>query len=330
MKQVASFLSASLLTLICSVAVLAQNQAKKPIVGIKTFENPPVYANSTIGNGLTDLFTTHLMNTDKYTIIERAALGELVQEVDLGRSGYVDQKSAVRKGHIKGLEYLFVGKVTNFGEREKKTGLGGIGGSVFGGLGLKKSEAYVRIDFRIVDSTTGEVLYAGYGEGEDKTKGISFGGGVFGEGAGAVDMSTTSFLESMVGRATLKAIDNVIEKMDHNFLSKITSGAAQVKGDEAAARQEAEEAIQNAPGKILAVVSDQLIIISLGAEHGLKLGDKLNVFKLENVKDSNGNVVFSEEKQIGVLTVTEVQPDRSKAAKASGAGLTEGMVIRKQ
>ena len=234
------------------------------------------------------------------------------------------------KGNFKGLEYLFICKVTNFGEKERKVGGGGIGGRVFGGIGARKSEAYVRMDFRIVDATTREVVYAGSGEGQDSTSGVSLDGGRLGSGAGAINFSDRSFLDSMVGRATLKSIADIINKMDHNFLANRTSGSADIKGKESAARGAAETAAQMAPGKIIAVVSNQLVIVSIGGAQGLKIGDKLRVLKEVGVTDSKGKVVYSEEKEIGMLTVTDVQADRSKTAVSSGAGFTEGMIVRRQ
>jgi len=329
MRRTTLFIAAAGLTLVCGVAARAQNGGK-PVIGIKAFENPPNYYNSTIGTGLSDLFTTELVKTNKYKIVEREALADLVGEVDLGKSGYGDKATATPKGHFKGLEYLFVCKVTNFGEKERKVGTGGIGGRVFGGVGTRQTSAYVRLDFRIVDATTREVVYAGSGEGEDKTTGVSVDGGALGQGAGAINFSDRSFLDSQVGRATMKAIGDVIGKMDHNFLSSRTSGSGEIKAQEAAARDAAETAASQAPGKILAVVSNQLIVVSLGANTGLKIGDKLKVLKPENVTDSKGKVVFTEEKEVGLLVVTDVQADRSKASVVSGAGITEGLIVRKQ
>src|SRR5436190_1581702 len=322
MKRFASMFAASIVILACCTVALAQGG--KPVIGIKAFENPPNYYNSTVGNGLSDLFTTELGKTNKYRIVEREALGDLVGEVDLGKSGYGDKATAVPKGHFKGLEYLFICKVTNFGEKERKVGGGGIGGRILGGAGVRRTEAYVRLDFRIVDATTREVVYTGFGEGNDATTGVSADGGVLGAGAGAINFSDRSFLDSQVGRATMKSIKDVIDKMDHNFLSNRTSGSAEIKGKETAARDAAESAAQSAPGKVLAVVSNQLIVVSLGSAQGLKIGDKLKVLKEVPVTDSKGKVVYSEEKEIGVLTVTDVQADRSKTTLASGTGVSEG------
>lgn len=70
--------------------------------------------------------------------------------------------------------------------------------------------------------------------------------------------------------------------------------------------------------------------MSLGGAQGLKIGDKLRVYKEVPVTDSKGKVVYSEEKEIGVLTVTDVQADRSKAALSTGAAVSEGLIVRRQ
>ncbi len=300
----------------------------KPVIAVKTFENPPNYYNSTVGNGLTDLFITELQKTGKYRIIERAAVKELMDEVDFGKSGYVEQSSAVKKGHIKGVEYYFFAKVTNFGAKKKKIGGGGWGGRIFGGLGYKKKEAYVRIDFRIVDATSGETVYADYGEGKCSRKGLSFGGGRWGSGGGALDVSSDEFLSSMVGRATMEAIHDIINKMDHSFLARHKSRAKELKEEEERARKEALEKLRHVPGKVLAVSGDSLIVVSLGSNNGIRVGDRLQILKENVIKDSKGNVVYSEDVPIGVLVVYKVQPDRSLARKESGNEVKEGYKVK--
>lgn len=300
----------------------------KPVVGIKAFENPPNYYNSTVGNGLTDLFTTELQKTGKYRIIERAHVQEIMDEVDFGKSGYVDQKTAVKKGNIQGVQYYFMAKVTNFGAKEQKTGGSGWGGGVFGGLGVKKDEAYVRIDFRIIDATSAEVIYADYGEAKYSNKGVSFGGGAWGHGGGSLDVSSSEFLDSMVGKATMMAINNIVDKMDHSFLEKHTSRAEELAQEESAAQQDAMEALRKTPGKILAVVSNDLIIVNLGSGSGIRTGDQLTILQNVDIKNQQGEVVFSEEKEIGALAVYEVQADRAKCRVVTGTGLKEGMTVK--
>lgn len=308
---------------LCAAAgAKAQTAAEhKPVIGVATLENPPNYYNSTIGSGLTDLLVTELMKTGRCKIIERDDLNDLVDEVELGRSGYVDRGSGVPKGHFEGLEYLVIGKVTNFGERARSYGYF---------LGYNSKEAYVRIDFRIVDATTGEVVYSGFGEGQDKTRSAGFAFG-FGEATpvGLVDISSAAFLKSQIGRATVKAIQGASAKLDGAGLTNRVSGAQALAEQAEAAKRHAEEVKALVPGRILAVAGDQSIIVNLGSIHGYKPGDRLQVFRKDNVLDSTGMPVFTEEHVVGVLTLTEVQKDRSKAEKVSGDAFSEGFIVRK-
>ena len=300
----------------------------KPVMAVKTFETDQNYYNNTVGSGLTDMFITELQKTGKYTLIERAQVDQLMDEVDFGKSGYVEQATAVRKGHIKGVQYYFLAKITNFGAKSGKTGGSGWGGSVFGGLGVKKDEAYVRIDFRIIDATSAETVMADSGEGTYKKSGVSMDGGVWGSGGGSFDHTSSEFRDSMLGRATTMAMNNIIDKMDHSFLATHTSRADELAQSEAQAQQEAIEALRKTPGTIMAVVSPQMIIIDFGSNKGIRVGDEFIVFKNEDIKNSKGEVVYTEEKEVGRLSVFEVQSDRSKTRLISGTDVKEGYTIK--
>lgn len=329
MKKMFVTLAAVCLVSLFVTAAMAATDSR-PVLGIKAFENPPNYYNSTVGNGLTDLFTTELQKTGKYKIIERAQIGEITDEVDFGKSGYVDQKTAVKKGHILGVQYYFLAKVTNFGAEQKKTGGSGWGGGVFGGLGVKKDKANVRIDFRIVDATSGEVVYADYGEGNYSKSGASFGGGAWGHGGGDLDLSSSEFLDSMVGKATLLSINDIMQKMDHGFLETHTSRSQELAQEESVAQQDAVAALRKVPGKILAVVSNDMIIVNLGSGNGIRAGDRFAIMKNTDIKNSKGEIVYSEEKEVGALEVFEAQADRSKCRLVSGTDAKEGYTVKLQ
>ncbi|HYL98403.1 MAG TPA: CsgG/HfaB family protein, partial [Blastocatellia bacterium] len=307
------------LGLCAALSANAQNAEHRPVIGVTTLENPPNYLYSTVGSGLTDLLVTELMKTDRYKIIERGDLDDLVDEVELGRSGYVDRQSSVKKGYFQGLEYLVIGKVTNFGERERSIGYL---------VGYRSREAYVRIDFRIVDATTGEIVYSGFGEGKDTTRGAGF-AAFYSSAPVAVDVASASFLTSQIGRATIKAIDQAAAKLDDTHLDSRVSGAQVLAQQSEEAKRQAEEIKEKVPGRILAVAGDQSIIVNLGSSHGFKPGDRLQVFRVERVLDSKGVPVFTEERAAGVISLRDVQLDRSKAEKVSGEEFKEGYIVRR-
>jgi curli biogenesis system outer membrane secretion channel CsgG len=319
-----------LASLLMGIVGVVQAQSSKPVVAVKTFENPPNYYNSTVGTGLTDMFITELVKTGHYNIIERAQVGQLLDEVDFGKSGYVEQQSAVKKGHIKGVQYYFLAKVTNFGASDKSVGAGGFVKGVFGGTKYKEKEAHVRIDYRIIDATSGETIDADYGEAKYSKKGVSFGGGSWGDGGGALDISSNEFRASMVGQATIMAMNNIIEKMDHSFLGKHESRAEELVRREEDAQREALEALRKVPGQVMAVVSRDLVIINLGSSNGLREGDRLLLIKNKDITNAEGQVVYTEEIEAGSMIVFEVQSDRAKAKMIDGDTPKEGDTVKIQ
>lgn len=316
----------SLLILILTVfssfpIALAQDSPRKPTIAIVSFPNPANYYDSTIGNGLTDLFISELMKTDLYRIVERDGLPELIDEIDLGQSDYAHPNSAIPKGLFEGAEYLLLTKVTNFGETERT-----YGGGLFLFGGVKKSEAYVRLDFRIVDATTREVIYTGYGDGLDKKSGVAIGGFSAGSGS-SINISSRSFLQSRLGKATLKALNGLIGQMNQTLLNRRDSGAARARAYQQAVEG---ESLRATTGSVLAVVNNDTVIISIGSDQRLRAGDTLRVLRPNSVTDAKGNVVYTEEQEVALITITATQPDRSKAVLAAGGGINEGYVVRRQ
>ena len=113
-----------------------------------------------IGDGMADQLTTALFNTNRYIVLERAILGDVLSEQDLGASGRVRSETAAPIGQIEGAELLVVGAVTEFEGNASgaQGGLGGYGGGILGGIlgGFRK--AHMAIDMRIIDTRTSRVL----------------------------------------------------------------------------------------------------------------------------------------------------------------------------
>ncbi|MDY6882033.1 MAG: CsgG/HfaB family protein [Desulfatiglans sp.] len=123
---------------------------------------------SRIGDGMADQLVTALFNTNRFIVLERQTLGDVLQEQDLGASGRVRQETAAAIGEIEGAELLIVAAVTEFEGRASgaRGGIGGIGGGILGAItgGFKK--AHMAIDMRIVDAKTSRIVAATSVEGE--------------------------------------------------------------------------------------------------------------------------------------------------------------------
>jgi TolB-like protein len=68
-----------------------------------------------LGEGAAEILRTTLMETGKYTVVERSMLKEALKEQKLGVSGAVDQNTAVGIGKILGANLVAVGSVVKMG-----------------------------------------------------------------------------------------------------------------------------------------------------------------------------------------------------------------------
>jgi curli biogenesis system outer membrane secretion channel CsgG len=269
----------------------------RPRLAVHTFENPPNYYNSTIGNGLTSILITHLTQSGRFDVIQRGENLELIiDEISLGQSGYIEGGTEVEMGHVLGVDFILSGRVTNFGYEEQSTGglLRGIGG--FGGLEISKDEANVRVDFSLIDATTGTTVLAATAEGKESETGVSISGGDFGNWIGAVGWDTDEFMDSMIGHATLRAIDSMIGQILEEF------------------------PIQ-AP---IQAVTPNFLILGIGSGAGIEEGMEFDVFRITAITNDEGEIVWEERTPIGRVQISDVELQNCKAIILSGSGFQEG------
>ena len=87
-----------------------------------------------LGEGAAEILRTTLMETGKYTVVERSMLKEALKEQKMSLSGAVDQTTAVGIGKILGAQLVAVGSV------------------------VKMSERSYTLNVRFIDVATGEVI----------------------------------------------------------------------------------------------------------------------------------------------------------------------------
>lgn len=174
--------------------------------------------NAEIGDGMRDMLATALFNTNRYIVLERQMLDEVMAEQDLGASGRVKGETAAAIGEIEGAELIVTGAITEFEPASGGVGggIGGIFGRVAGAVagGLKKS--HIAIDLRVVDTRTSRIVAATSVEGEARdTKlggllvGSSVGGGLGGY--------SNSSMEKAVRIALGAAVDFIVTKTPEKF-----------------------------------------------------------------------------------------------------------------
>jgi len=69
-----------------------------------------------IGDGMRNMLTTALFNTNRYIVLEREQLGEVLKEQDLAAEGRIKKGTEAPVGEIYGADLIITAAVTNFRE----------------------------------------------------------------------------------------------------------------------------------------------------------------------------------------------------------------------
>lgn len=287
------------------------------------------YWQPALGSGLAEMLITELGKINKFSVLESTQLESLKDEIKLGQDGWVDASQAVDKGGFAAADFMFTAKVTRFGHKESKIGLGGFVPGNLGNLGVKTSTSDVRIDWRLVDASSRRIIKTGSSTAQEKGTGFNVGVNVGGRG-GVVGFDNKEFMDSALGKATVKALDQITAELRPMSLPE--SGRKKQKnavaGAQSAAVNAATEALRRTPGKVLAAIGKDAVVVSLGSKQGFKEGDKLNLYETVDTKDEKGEVVFTEEKLVGEITLQSVQEERSKAGYAGAVAAKSGWVVK--
>jgi curli biogenesis system outer membrane secretion channel CsgG len=131
-----------------------------------------------IGDGMADMLSTALFNSNRYIVLERQQLTDVLAEQDLGAAGRIKKETAAPIGQVEGAELLITGAVTGYepGASGLGGGIGGFGGGGGGGILAGFKKAYLAIDVRVIDTKTSRILAATTVEGSATDIGGAIGG----------------------------------------------------------------------------------------------------------------------------------------------------------
>ena len=273
-----------------------------------------------IGQGIQAMMTKRIAQDGRFTVVERRKVNEVLHEQDFDASNRVKRGSGARVGQIKGADLTLMGDIVVFGRDDRRTGgFAGAGvpgaGAVAGGY-KQTNKAVVVLDYRIVDVETSEVVASGEARGESKRTsaggGVGFlAGGAFG-GAG-VNMASSNFAETIIGEATMDAVDKLA--LDVHAVN-LNGGASSRDLDLDA---------------LVADVSDNTITINAGSAAGLQVGQTFTVYhKGKVIKDpSTGEVLDVQTTPLGQITITVVRDKISMGNYSGSAKPVVGDVVRK-
>ena len=206
-------------------AALPPYSGPKARIAVADFDVKAAKANGEIGSGLREMLITALMNSNRFSVLERQALAAIMQEQELSASGAVQQGAQVQRGQLKAADLIVTAAVTEFepnasGGAAGVGGGGGIGSGILGGLlGAALNKAHMALDIRIVDTSTSEVLAATrvQGEASDIAGGFMMGFmGSWGLGAGLGAYANTP-MEKAIRICIIESVRYISQTIPANY-----------------------------------------------------------------------------------------------------------------
>jgi curli biogenesis system outer membrane secretion channel CsgG len=277
-------------------SALKMQTATQPSVSTTTIAIPPP---ADFARGMTEMLTTALTKSERFVVLERAALDKVTAEQDLGASGRVNPEFAPQVGKVTGAQAIITGDITRFSYTQSS--LGG-SGSILRGLGAKveKTNAQVGIDLRIIDTETGEVLLSQSADGSASMSNVSAT-----LTRGSHDFSSAVAENTPLGKATRQALERIVSAVTNTMKSQRWSGRVMdVRGDH--------------------------IYINAGTRLGLVTDVPLDVFRADATltDPETGRRMGSPDKLIGSVVIDAVKEQYSVAKILNGSGLKRGDVVR--
>jgi curli biogenesis system outer membrane secretion channel CsgG len=225
---------ALIVTFIAGAAIAAD----KPVLAVNEFKNETSagwwYGGA--GRDLADMLTNELQATGKFKLVEREKLAAVLDEQDLADSGRIKKGTGAKVGKLTGAQYIVTGSLSAYEENVSGTG----GGLSFRGIsvGGKKESAYLAVDLRVIDTTTGEVEFVRTVEGRSSGGGVAV--GVYRGGFGG---NLAKQEKTPAGKAIRAAI---VEISDYLSCAMVEQGdcMAEYQQKESARREKTKKAIK--------------------------------------------------------------------------------------
>lgn len=229
------------------------------------------------------MLSTELEKTNRFVVVEREGLSELLSEQELTASGLLRPEGAPSPGALIGARLIVMGDITEFARTTSgSSGSVGVANLADRGIGLglapTASKGVVGIDVRIVDSESGEIVSSFSVRKAVKRTSLGLRLDI-----GGTSIEQQSFSDSPVGKALREAVAEVSRQIvaETNDLSW--------------------------QGRVVDFDAGE-VAINAGKRDGVVVGERYQIHRVTKVlrDPATGRVLGARKRHIGELTVEYV------------------------
>ncbi len=206
-----------------------------------------------------EMLSTALANDPKFIVLASGEeVDELIDEINFGQSGYVEEGRGPEKGLMEGADILVTGAITSFEPNASGGGgfLGGIKDKAAGTIGVKSKKAKMQIDIKIIDIRTRRILKAKTVKAESKNWKVKmFGAGMVQDVAlaGGLGAYSNEPMETAIRAALAKTLELISKEVPDEYYRY--QGKGQYTKEYGATEQQSNTAGQTSGGQTQAAQS---------------------------------------------------------------------------
>ncbi len=259
------------------------------------------YSSSSTGvpvNGIEAMVIDAMNRTNRFRLVERTVLDDVLGEQDLATSGRVAQPSGAATGNVLGAEYLVQVVVTDYEANTSSTDGGVAGGllrnrvPLLGGVKVGSGTGRVGLNFRLIDAETSEIVFSKQVESIINESSFSVGGiGISGDVA--LGGFFSSYSRTPIGQAVIAGINQGVFELIQQIGTAPATGSV-VRAD------------------------DRQVFVNLGSDR-VSAGDVLEISEPgeELIDPETGISLGSMDTFLGTVRVVQVQEQFSIAEPVS-------------
>ena len=280
----------------------SQYYGLKKRIAVLDFENRTDYNSKKMGGAITDLLISQLTKSGRFIILERSKIEQIMREQALGQSGIISEETAAQVGQLLGVESIIMGNLLEASEETDSRKIDNKKNNW--GLALKATVGTVQVSYRMVNTTTGEIILADDFSASEIRPG-------FGLETKKFDFNNMfDFDQTVLGIAVRK----VVNKM----ALQITNNVEKIEWT----------------GKVVQSKADTLIYFTPGRGAGINVGQQFNIFKKrseapEDLEIESEILSLPDNKVKAKIEVSGFIGDKVSRAKViSGENIQRGDIVK--